>query len=1179
MSIYVTESRDPLASTASTVNRGPVILAESPAYGRICSALSRYAAGEISGRSFLISGHRGAGKTTLVHKAIEDTTATALGLTGKRLLLIPLHGPDLLKPPPDQAPKTTETVAGIWTKPAAAPDASARPSDTQEFLRQVTIGIYRALAELFHQSYRNVAQWKAATGPPKYRDLPEMAAQLRVELDGAPDLGVLREYWKRADALAEGLLPQSRLTPTGLPQPPIPELGPVLQDRGMVELVALYSAAQAYKLIRGTLTAREGTKQDSTNKQSIAFQTVSEVKNLLNPLLGAIAGGAVGLGLKGAASGFVAALAGTATGLGTALTLNYSSSRSRENSRSTEVTFLPDLTIASLDRMLPLLVDRCRQAGVAPVFVLDELDKVSQLAERMGPLVRHLKSLVTEKTFFCFLADRSYLEGLRRSLVETPYGTEYTYFSDRLFVFYRPNDLHQYLGELLQTRGTGTSDDTIDLQVLSYVFLHRSRMHAFDLRRQLVRWQNSDGAISLPPGVVRTDLAYRFDVLIQVAVEFLLGQPALQGRLSQDEDFTQLVYDTLYYPSRMWEQGLAELDVSRPAFFKYIAQRMSPTLGAESANQAQGKPKQAPEATDLSMNTYLRYFAQTPPAGEEPGENGTHAGECSLGAFDRDFLSFRLRELLEFLTEPTQLVAALTSLSPQRFPSNVIAAIPVDPKFRLLDKRTRDVYVWRYDLFGRSVEPWSVESIVRVIAPLEKFILEVQTALSGIGPNVNLDRLAVVYSVLSATPAWSSVQPSLRRLKPLWSESRREPYAEMESDANAVWEFSQMLKDSGMALAAALIAARLLGQVASFDYGSQSDDQEQNILLGMQALSYLLNLKGLSIQETRKKLGHAIQELKDAFKWLTLEESEFDFAQVSVEGWASALQAELKNPQLSTLNPATAGQFAEKFATTWQERFTQFFRDNTTSFEATAADLVCSAGRIPLSTAVRLDLKQTTIANWSDLLLQAFAEPLPGENENWLTSPLFGFPALFQLGFEKQTLDAINNLSFWQTGNVAAAKWPKLQESRQTVLDWVRSWSLRNDSPPSRPAVVVIRDNPRLSGLDWVPSSKYAAVMVGKESLSELRQAMLGIWTPSLFTRVIFELDPDLAIISQSQFPSALLSAYPELISVPNSFVSVRARRAALPSGWSLVVAPKNLDEAVDLASTPTPRTSAETKA
>src|SRR5262249_15674740 len=151
---------------------------------------------------------------------------------------------------------------------------------------------------------------------------------------------------------------------------------------------------------------------------------------------------------------------------------------------------------------------------VAPVFVVDELDKVSELKMRMGPLVRHLKSLVTEKTFFCFLADRSYLEGLRRELLATPYRTQSTYFTDRVFVFYRPGDLHKHLGNVLRTSDPTNSNDAIDLEVLPYVLLHRSRLHPFDLRRQLARMRGADGAVSLPPGVVRTELAYRFDVLI-----------------------------------------------------------------------------------------------------------------------------------------------------------------------------------------------------------------------------------------------------------------------------------------------------------------------------------------------------------------------------------------------------------------------------------------------------------------------------------------------------------------------------------------------------------------------------------------------------------------------------------------------------------------------------------------
>ena len=46
--------------------------AESPAYHTLFRELRNYLNGEIPGRSFLVSGHRGAGKTSMVLRAIED---------------------------------------------------------------------------------------------------------------------------------------------------------------------------------------------------------------------------------------------------------------------------------------------------------------------------------------------------------------------------------------------------------------------------------------------------------------------------------------------------------------------------------------------------------------------------------------------------------------------------------------------------------------------------------------------------------------------------------------------------------------------------------------------------------------------------------------------------------------------------------------------------------------------------------------------------------------------------------------------------------------------------------------------------------------------------------------------------------------------------------------------------
>src|SRR5262249_54528733 len=160
-----------------------------------------------------------------------------------------------------------------------------------------------------------IAELNSSNGVPAWRDLPELAAQLRIELDGAPDVGVLREFWQRAGVLDEGVIARAQYEqlpyPAGLTMMPTnysPMPGP--PNRGMLELVALSSSSQAYKRASGKLESKEGTRQGRTQKQDLALETVGQVKNLLNPLLGALAGGAVGLALKSEVSPVVAALAG-----------------------------------------------------------------------------------------------------------------------------------------------------------------------------------------------------------------------------------------------------------------------------------------------------------------------------------------------------------------------------------------------------------------------------------------------------------------------------------------------------------------------------------------------------------------------------------------------------------------------------------------------------------------------------------------------------------------------------------------------------------------------------------------------------------------------------------------------------------------------------------------------------
>lgn len=161
-------------------------------------------------------------------------------------------------------------------------------------------------------------------------------------------------------------------------------------------------------------------------------------------------------------------------------------------------------------------------------------------------------------------------------------------------------------------------------------------------------------------------------------------------------------------------------------------------------------------------------------------------------------------------------------------------------------------------------------------------------------------------------------------------------------------------------------------------------------------------------------------------------------------------------------------------------------------------------------------------------------------------------------------------------------KFAKLQESRPTLLDWTASLRVSQQVAGLKPGVVVVRDPYSTAlGRDWKPSAKYAALAVDRGTLGRLRQALLGMWTSTLISRVIVELNP--AYPLNTQVSSAhVLDAFSEVTSLPYSYILQSAPAGPVPAGpvpagLPLVISPKTLDEAVDLATPITPQTTAAT--
>ncbi len=586
MPIRIKRYVEPLSLRSET--QSPAII-ESDAYRQVCTDLEMYVNGEILGRSFLVAGHRGAGKTTMLRQAVHevDSRIRKKGETSgqyARPLFIALHGPDLLSKPsdppsgkPEEPPKPDEKPqpaaaadpAAPAPKPAPAPQPAQpvpKPPDPaapleppprdelRHFLDRVTSGLYVGAAQEFARRFREQALGVAKTEREK-SELLELAADLQVQLDRQPDLDRLRDYWNRVDALDGGVLYKAAKQ-TG---------------RGAEEVTALFSIGRVMRTFAGTLQSSLSTEDSRTRDASVSLVTI-DGQSLLPPLIGLVTGAVVWGVLPEATDPLVKAFSALLTGFGTVLGFKVSASRTRSSSQTWKETYIPKDDPGSLYRVLPGLIERFQRVGLFPVFVVDELDKVAGLGEKINSLLGYMKQFVTERAFFCFVTNRSFYQQANTQAIGSAYSTLHTRFGDSVFVLYRPDDFHKYLENMFVIEGEPEAEKAQDaVAMLRYVLLSRSYLHPYDLRRELARWQDGE-LVNRSVEDLNNSPRLQRDVVMQVAVEVVYAGQALREHL-RDPITAQTALDALYYPARKWREGENELEITQDKLTKYLVVR------------------------------------------------------------------------------------------------------------------------------------------------------------------------------------------------------------------------------------------------------------------------------------------------------------------------------------------------------------------------------------------------------------------------------------------------------------------------------------------------------------------------------------------------------------------------------------------------------------------------------
>lgn len=1116
MPIRIRETVEPFSRSTTSFGTGPgaIILIESDAYRLLTQEARRYVLGEVRGRSFLIAGHRGSGKTTLVLHVCQELRDFSPH-PARRVLPVFLHGPNLLpdlsraiggeKPPADPSPASPPAEGG--TPPAAAGKADRPPpgalskDETENALIQITLELYRSLALEVTSRFREaVYAGPVRAGVRVDPALAELAAQLEVELDRCPEPARLRQIWAQAGLLEDGVL-----------FAPGPAVAAERPDQGLRELVALSSACEMYRRISGSFTSEQERKDEAKREAEASVAASSQGKDFFSPLTVLLTGGLVGTGAlaTGTTSGPIAALTGVIAALGAATVFKVSASRSRRRTVTEDSKFVRDLTVKTLDREIPVLVERCLDAGLVPFFIIDELDKVEGLSSRITSLVKRLKKLVAERAFFCFLSDRSYFEEMRERMRARPYSIEYTYFTYDLFVVFDHRDLHRFLLRILTlaepsnrrrtASGTGdggptppassvsivSSDEVEDLRILPYVLLHQAKMHPIDLRRELTRLGDQNRA----PGEWRSR-ANLCDLMIQVAVEVVLEGEAMQERLRREPRFRRLAHDALYYPSRRWEDGEYDLDLGdeqEEDFGEWLISRMG-REGDGRRDKAEAARAEAPKTKEGAKAAKEKEAAEPPPE--------------LLSREDRRFLFERVRELARLLSDKTAFQTAFltwearpeaTSVPEDRRLTWAAAESHARLVLPLLEEDGPDhAYLWRLDYAGLELRPGAapatrgvalgVEALEDPFAAVDR-LREFAKALAAIPgepktrpdgtPWLNLTLLASELRILGISPSWAETERAMDRLDSLRSGGKTPAVADLDpqgaQDLGTVGDFHTVLTLQSRTLALALLYGAVLGQAA------RAETCGERLVAGLRAISRMYRFEARLEEEKAKALSSLAGLLAEADPPTALETPRAPES-LSPEAWTT--WGGTVREAGASFEPTADWRERQVRAAweVWGSRIEGVLGGTESRSDPSAAELWCAAaGELPAS-LLAPDLEAMKLRDWSRLVHAAVAGP-PEASRAYL--PFAALMALGRLGFESdQPKRLLKTLQVLAAGPEARKGAPEIEPER----GWGRALDfLARRTAPTRKALVVCRDQGSLTEGWAAPRSGGLLALTRKE--------------------------------------------------------------------------------------------------
>jgi hypothetical protein len=466
--------------------------------------------------------------------------------------------------------------------------------------------LYRDVSRIIYRAWLGALQESRHVRRAQ-RELLELRTQLDLSLDSAPEPILLRNIWARAGFLHCGVAPY--LTPSTIDgsrltrRLQLPSIAGHRDDQGLREILALVSCADAYRVVLGETKERQARVSSHEQKQQSTLQLPaptptapakadeeskkkSAAEKLAPPTLATLTGAAAlfsGGPNQGVSNLALGIAVGAAVWLITWISTNYGTQRqSRQETRRDRTTDIK-WDVERIERDFPKLIKRVKDAGFAPIFILDELDKMSNAKKKLEDFLLLSKHLVTDDAAFLFLTNRNYYETLitdeRRTIDQLLGGdrppsrsnkansgnlTSATFYTYRIFVRYNPDDFRRFLfaSIAIQHDENGSEsqadDNRLGLWAWGTILIYRSRMLPFNFDRRLKLMIDPDGQFDQTPDSPFGPAGLRQELAMQMGIELIAGEDLVQERIKELPYFAQYVYDTLYFVADLHSVGRSE---------------------------------------------------------------------------------------------------------------------------------------------------------------------------------------------------------------------------------------------------------------------------------------------------------------------------------------------------------------------------------------------------------------------------------------------------------------------------------------------------------------------------------------------------------------------------------------------------------------------------------------------